>query len=536
MNSNPAGFSRRPAALAYLDDSVLGGGPLRLQPIRITPLAAGLTTPTTYFAAPVRSADQREFMTGLTTLVDVFGGGQVSREVIKSQAAVLQSYWLDELVVTTFGWRRDEDFLVRRNLTYTEDPSRVRTSLGDFDLPSNPPATASGEVESYSGVLRWPRQQVPLPFGADLSVFYNGSSNFTPAGSRITALAQPIDSPLGETGEFGVNLSLFDDKLSLRTNRFETTVQNQGFTPRVYADAYNNGVRQLANFWASERNINPGIDRTADIDLLFSPVPEFREALGFELTGGTNGVPFGNIGENPPGIADTTDFVAKGTEIEIVYNPLRTWRIALNVAQQETVQSNIAPGTRAFVEKMRPIWAQLADRPREQYPVGHVLGTPLPANVTTVGTWIQTNILVPYATSPAGEGQVSAEQRKWRANLVTNYTFDHGPLEGFGVGTGVRWQDEYALGYPSRFNPDGSVFIDIENPFMGDAETNVDAWVSYSRKLNRDRVNWKIQLNVRNLIGDDTPIAITVKPDGAPAVTRLPPPEKRFYITNTFEF
>ncbi|MDI1249835.1 MAG: TonB-dependent receptor plug domain-containing protein [Lacunisphaera sp.] len=535
ISSNPNGFSRRPAALAYLGNSLLNGSDLKLQAIKIQPVAPGLSTPTTYFTAPAGSAVQGTITTAPTTIQDVLGDGTVTREVIKSQAVVLHGYWVDDLIVTTVGWRRDEDYLYRRAITYLENPAKNRYALSDFALPGTPPATVAGEVISYSGVLRWPQKLIRLPRGMDFSVFYNQSSNFTPTGGRITALVQDIPPPTGETQEFGFNVSFFDDKLSIRVNRFETSVKNQTFSPGVYSDAYNNGVRQLANFWASERNINPGIDRTADIERLFSPVPEFRQGLNFQYTGGTGGVPYGSTQTNPPGITDTTDFVAKGTEMEVVYNPTRNWRIALNVSKQETVQSNVAPATRDFIEKMKPIWTEFSGRPRENYPAGFVVGSPLPANVTTVGTWIQTNILVPYATLLASEGQVSAEQRKWRANLVTNYTFSRRFLKGFGVGTGIRWQDKYALGYPANLNPDGSVFVDIKNPYMGKAETNVDVWVSYSRKVYRDKINWKVQLNARNVVGSDDPIAISVQPDGSTAVTRIPP-EKRFYLTNTFEF
>lgn len=535
VNANIAGFSRRGAILAYMGPSVLDGSPLRLEPIRIPPIRSGLIVPTSYFSAPAGSPAQGTIQIAPTSLVDVLGGGQVSREIIESRAAILQSYWLHDHVITTVGWRRDEDYLFRKNFVYADNPFKTFYNLGDFDLPSRPPFTAAGEVTSYSVVVRWPRKLVPLPRGTDLTVFFNDSGNFTPAGSRITARGERVPSPSGNTQEFGLSLSLFEDKLTLRAARFETAVQNQTFSSPAYSAAYNNGVRQLASFWSTERNINPHIDRTAEIELLLNAVPGFRELIGWAYTGGGD-QPYGSVGEIPAGIADTTDYVAKGIETEIVYNPLRNWRIAFNLAQQETVQSNIAPGTRDFIERVKPVWAQLADRPRTQYPAGHVLGDPLPPGVETVGAWVQTNVLVPYATTLAAEGQKSAEQRKWRANLVTNYSFPRDSrLKGWAIGTGIRWQDKYALGYPTSFRPDGSVFIDIANPYWSKADLNVDAWVSYRRSLFDGRINWRSQINVRNLVGDSDPLAITVQPDGSPAVTRLPP-ERRIYWSNTFEF
>ena len=99
----------------------------------------------------------------------------------------------------------------------------------------------------------------------------------------------------------------------------------------------------------------------------------------------------------------------------------------------------------------------------------------------------------------------------------------------------MRWQDKVGIGYPTTRNPNGSVTIDIKHPYYAPAETNVDAWVSYERKLWTDRINWKVQLNVRNLYGETDPIAINVQPWGEVAVVRLAP-ERRWYLTNTFSF
>ena len=65
-----------------------------------------------------------------------------------------------------------------------------------------------------------------LPAGADLSFFYNESDNFTPAGNRTDAFGEPLPQPKGKTEEYGFNLSLFNNKLVLRANWFETALQD----------------------------------------------------------------------------------------------------------------------------------------------------------------------------------------------------------------------------------------------------------------------------------------------------------------------
>ena len=84
-------------------------------------------------------------------------------------------------------------------------------------------------------------------------------------------------------------------------------------------------------------------------------------------------------------------------------------------------------------------------------------------------------------------------------------------------------------------NLDESVTLDLDHPFYAPAETNVDAWIGYEREIWNNRIKWRVQLNARNIIADETVIPIGVQPWGAPSTVRLAP-EKRWYLTNTFIF
>ncbi len=237
------------------------------------------------------------------------------------------------------------------------------------------------------------------------------------------------------------------------------------------------------------------------------------------------------------GVSDTTDFEAKGQELELVFNPNRRWRILANFAKQQTVQTNIAPNAKAIIAAMRPVWDELKDKPRTNYPTGFDLNSPLPGSVETVGSFVTNTVYIPFATMVATEGSAAAEQRKYRANLVTNYQFSkEGFLRGWSVGGGLRWQSKLGIGYPASYKADGSVDLGIDRPFYAPAETNVDLTVSYGRKVWQDRIDWKVSLQVRNAFasgGDLVPV--TVQPTGQVASYRLAP-EQRFYLTNTFSF
>jgi hypothetical protein len=542
-------FARRPGAAIYLGPSLIGNNlPLRLDPIQVPLIQPGpVGVPAVYFVRAANATDPGSFVGSPATYVEITDGGNALRDVIKSQAFLLQSYWLQDHLITLAGWRRDEDYFASKSIGFvpnpadSNDPGKVHYGFDDFSFGRTPPPNVAGETRTYSAVLRWPQKLIRLPAGTDVSVFYNQSANFTPSGGRVNAFGERTPSPEGDTREYGFNLSLLRDRFNVRLNWFESEVRGQTLTPPVYTTAINNGVLQLADFWGVEANVNPHLAamRNADIELLFSPLPaHFRSLYGWGISGAAP-----NLAANGrvplAGSGDTTDFSAKGLEVELVYNPTRNWRILANVARQETIQSNSLSFLKSFIARMLPVWNQLRDRARNAYPLGWQPGDPVVGE--TVGGWLDTNVLVPFATATATEGSASAEQRKWRANLITNYTFRADSpcgerLKGFGVGGAVRWQDKLGIGYPSGRKADGTVALDLAHPFHAPAEANFDAWISYERRIWRDRVGWKIQLNVRNVYASgDEVIPIGVQPWGAPATVRLAP-ERRWYLTNAFTF
>lgn len=539
----------RPAEIIYVGPSLIGNNnPLRLQPVKIPLLQAGpVAVPlsaTSYFSRAAGATDPGTFRSAPVSLVEIIAGGTLSRDVIKSQAAVLQSYWLKEYLITTVGWSRDEDYLGRRTVTFVpnpanpNDPGKAHYSFSDLSFPRTPPRLAAGEGLSWSAVLRWPTR---LPKGVDFRLFFNKSSNFAPAGGAFNGFFEPLPSQRGKTKEFGFNLSAFAEKLTIRFNTFQTNQTNVKIDPGFLGVMYNFFILP-ADYWSTEANINPQLaaQRNADLQLLLSGVPSnFLDLWNWKLVGTAPNLTTTHP-QNISSGSDTTDYSAKGLEMDIVFNPTANWRIMANVSKQESVQTNILPFLQKLIVKMTPIWDKLGGVPYANYPEGWQPGDPIPANFQLFRDRLNTDFFVPYASYAAAAGTRSAEQRKWRANLVTSYTFSRespfGPaLRGWSIGAGVRWQERAAIGYPYRLKADRSVSIDVAHPYYGPPETNVDGWIGYGRKLWQNRINWKVRLNATNLIGDTSPIPINTQPWGEIASVRIPP-EKRWYLTNTFDF
>lgn len=528
----PTGFNNRPYFLVYMGESVVNGAPLKLNPIQINRLTDGFTAPTLTPLAPAGSAAQAVYGTEPNVLREILNNLDASREVVRSNAYALQSYWLDDLVVTTLGWRRDERYFasVRPTiggaspLVYGFD-STVPNAQGIpqplFPLPNRPALTATGEKLSVSTVVRWPEKLVRLPRGVAASAFFNTSENFSPSGNRVKLDGSEIESPQGKTREVGFNLSFFDSRFVVRYNHFETKAVNGSARSPLVGTIQNNAVHQLNAQIAAGANTGR-IDYRPQIQAVLDAVPGLTKAYNAYVDGsaaeGTLAYHFTPLS----GLADTVDSVAKGHELELVVNPLPNWRISANAAQQETVVSNVQPGARAAMEALLPVWSQPSF-------------ASIPRSTENTLSYLTNLVVVPYRNILSSDGLASAEQRKYRANLVTNYTFRAGWLKGVGLGTGLRWQDKVGIGYVTTRDASGAIIIDRKKPFYAPGETNVDVFASYGRRVWRDTIDWRVQINVRNALGTDTLIPINAQYDGTVASYRVPP-EKRIYLTNTFTF
>jgi hypothetical protein len=147
------------------------------------------------------------------------------------------------------------------------------------------------------------------------------------------------------------------------------------------------------------------------------------------------------------------------------------------------------------------------------------------------------NVLSSVIAQRAKDGTANQEQRKHRINFVNSYDFREGRFRGIGVGGALRWQSKIATGYPVRLEYINGVPQQIPlvgQPFFAPAEFNGDLWLGYSRKLS-EKLRWKIQLNLRNVVGSDQDIPVTTNPDGQNAVYRIAP-ERIWTLTNTISF
>lgn len=472
---------------------------------------------------------ENEFITENT----LWNGNRTLRK-IESQAASWQSYFFNGNVVGLLGWRRDEAKNFERvGLNPTQRLPSGELDPAGFALRSDPSTVVEEDTLTKSLVGHLP---FDLPGGTEISVHYNESENFEPAGIRRDARNQLIANPVGETKDYGFTLSFMDRRLSARFNWFETV--NNFATTSIGGSS--GGVAYIVNtstgFYRRDADLRGGLAAAEATEGLFDTWPAFYAAVealvppdvwaAYEVDYNANNIE-GFTSSGIQGLTATQDFKSEGFELELTGAITDKWNVFFNLSEQETVLSNVA--TPAF-ELVNEIVAKATANG-----MINLTQSPSVGSSITWGQQLINNNLVPLAGAKTKEGTVSAEQRKWRANLATTYNFDNGFLKGVGVGGGLRWQDKIATGYPLNINSDGVQVPDLTNPFFGSDQINGDLWVNYSRPLMDEKVDWKVQLNVRNLIGDDDMIAVVTNPDGRVAITRNPNP-KEIFLTNTFSF
>ena len=430
------------------------------------------------------------------------------KDIVDSQVAVWQGYFWKGAIVGTVGYRED----TAKNWSINAPKNADRTvNMDDFKISGPEEAKQTGETTSYSVVAHINdllNDRLPVNF----SVFYNSSENFQPAAGRVDILNRPLPAPSGETTDYGFMISTKDNRYAARLNWYETKVMNDSNSqianihwaigiPENWAHSYAVRYRDGLLEWSPKNGMTPeetAAAQAASLEAWFAnPPTAIIEAWGGDLSDASLRV--NHQTTNPPsGMTATADTVSEGLELELMANPTDSLRISLNVAKTEAMQANVGG---SYVDYVEERLAYYRTTPAGDMRIWWGGGDSILQDWTN-------RFLGQYEIMKVLEGTATPELRKWRANLVVNYSFLDGALKGLNIGGGMRWQDKVGIGYPIIPRPEGGVDYDIKNPYMGDARTDFDFWAGYERPLN-DKIDWKIQINVRNAFAENELIPIS---------------------------
>ncbi|MBA4137171.1 MAG: TonB-dependent receptor [Opitutus sp.] len=480
----------------------------------------------------------------------------------KSYAGSWQGYWWDDALVTTVGWRYDTVQGKDRSAPNTGPRSTLVMTDAAYSLPDAWASEFKHHSLSKGAVLHLNRLLGKHDFlPLNLSVSYNASDNFEIAGTRRNMYGDVIGNPTGETKDYGVLLSTKDNKYSLRIVKYEASVKdastqvgNMNFLGNIIVhglrwrnvflynlNAYTLDTANGSNEW--RYNFDPDTNETQDQatarenasiaawNQIQAWLPaKFYQAWGFTPPSNLNSPTNAEVqpyapDRPPPGMTMTSDTMSKGYEFEFTANPTRNWRIAVNAAKTDATRTNVGSAeTVEFVNFITQMMAGPAGEMRQ------FSGGPT-ANTMRIN-W--NGWLGPYTLMKLQEGASASELRRWRYNVVSNYSFRQGMLKGVGVGASYRWQDKVVIGYPV-IAAGNSFSFDLSQPYYGPSEDALDLWASYERKLST-KLNWKVQLNIRNAFDKDRLIPVSVQPDGRTWASARIAPGQEIYLTNTFTF
>lgn len=476
----------------------------------------------------------------------------LNKRTLDSQAFALQSNWLWDHLVSTVGWRKEKSSIRGINApivangegyALVDDPSFTLSN------PSIVPQDFEKTLSAWSGVAKAPQQWLKrVPVISAFNVYYGTSENFSPpAGRTVNAFGAAIAPPAGVTKEKGLYVEAFEAKLSMRLNFFETT-QTGSFNGAVGGLAAQVVSMHTQAFSAVQNGWVPAGPGGFPVGYV-APPQELLALFNWRLQ---NGTPT----SSNPGVQDTSDFVTKGKELEIMFRPTRGLSFVFNVSEQKSVRSNTGSATRQLLFNTptttgQPLATEWLKDWTYQIPLSQaaipLIGSRTEPNM--FGATFQRLVLNPFNTAVSADGAAVHELRRWRANFVGNYDFQGERLKGFGVGAGVRWLDKAALGYPiANFRADltpvpaGAAALpsdirisDVRHPFYGPSETRYDGWLSYQRKIVHGKYGLKLQLNVRNLFTTDQLVPAVINPDGTIPVWSIAEGRK-FTFTAKFSF
>ena len=136
----------------------------------------------------------------------------------------------------------------------------------------------------------------------------------------------------------------------------------------------------------------------------------------------------------------------------------------------------------------------------------------------------------------AVDGRSNPAARSGRLNAIVNYRFTDGRLKGFNLGGAVRYRGAPVIGYGLKVDGDGTTVLDLDTVYKGETELYVDFMAGYRGKIKAfGGLNYRLQLNIRNLLNDDDPQPMQALTTGT--ISRLVTVEPRLTtVTFTVDF
>lgn len=455
---------------------------------------------------------------------------------------------LDDRLVPTIGWRRDEitnrladaGGLAREDFVSPTDAGVVLIE----PIYSNfqPDQVTEGDTWTYGATL-----DVFRNAEHEVSIFYNQSENFNPPdGVYVDFYGDRLPDPGGQGKDYGLSFGLWNNKLTARFTMFENTNQNAISSSGTAAiDRVSRMDSQVMMGWAEMiARIELGQQPLFTSDPATNPNPyEEIDSLDSRITNRVEqitGLPYDYFATRGGSLRATENNKAEGIEISLTWNPTPNLTFRANVARQETSFSEVGPEVDRWLAERMPVWESATSPLSNDENVwmrtnpgdrevditnfmdaygfqffeggGGIYAEDMDNGWVNSETWFELVAQGLINGYKAQQGRPVDTQREWRANVIGRYNFSEGLLKGAFVGGGVRYESKVAIGYYGvATDPANPTFLnspDINRPIYDSANTYFDFWAGYKLGIYDNKASLLFQLNVRNAFegGDIRPV------------------------------
>ena len=476
-------------------------------------------------------------------VTDSTGGGSNTKIILKSMGGVIQSHFINDDIVTTFGEREDKQYQKSGSTPQLLNPDGISFNYAsinswttsDYKFVSGK-TTQSGAVfrplKDFKFVHDLASQDSPVgkflgQLMGGLSVSINKSNSFLPSTFATNDFLQSLPNPSGSSIDYGMGLNLFDGKVVLTARRYDTKqVNSRGGDASTIAqrvlriDVASTAVFLLvnqANNWVQALN------------------PSFTQAQINTEVGKEMGLDFGTITNlqqafNAGTIASTNDIDSKGTELEMNYNPSRFLTLTANATDTRVINSNVSQDVANWIAGRLPIWTTIVDPRTNTLWWTTNYGGSQTANANYI-SFVQS----PFSIIQQQQGKANPQIRRYNFRASANYQLagltDNPILKHVNIGGAVRWEAAGAIGYYGLQQlPATITALNPNNPVYDKAHAYYDGLIGYRTRLLGNRIPATFQLNVRNIQeggGHLQPVAAF--PDGSPSALRIVDPRQYIF-------
>ena len=292
-----------------------------------------------------------------------------------------------------------------------------------------------------------------------LGLAYNKSNNFQVNNGVLDVYGNLLPNPHGDGSDYTLKFALFKRRLFFDLTYYTNSTVN-GFDAVESTSLAPFGT-QINDIWAA-----------------------IATYTGNNMYNGHPYASTGNVWQ------DSATTKSTGWEMQAAFNPMPRWRIILNGAKRgNNTTSPRAQTVFQYLNQYIPVWQ----------------ANPKWMSLATVGSQLvsdRVNSLIGYESAFASVASLPATNytSNFSLNMIQAYDFSpKGPLSGFTVGFNMNIRGRTIDGFA-----ESSVNVyNAYSPYYAPSTEDYGAMLAYKHKLFKDRVDWRVQLNVRNVFEHD---------------------------------